>query len=70
MSVKMEVLGEKPTGCLFRDGFLVGSVLEESAGVSKPNVQRNKHGFLLPRARFWEVHTSSLKRRKASLWMC
>lgn len=51
LSVMMEVLGEKPTGCLFRAGFLVpqvGSVLKESAGVSKSNVQRNKYSFLLP----------------------
>lgn len=51
LSVKMEVLGEKPTGRLFRAGFLVpqvGSVLKESAGVSKSNVQRNKYSFLLP----------------------
>lgn len=51
LSVTMEVLGEKPTGRLFRAGFLVpqvGSVLKESAGVSKSNVQRNKYSFLLP----------------------
>lgn len=42
----------KATGRLFRAGWCpgaqVGSVLKESAGESKSDVQRNKNSFLLP----------------------
>lgn len=73
LSVTMEVLGEKPTGRLFRAGFLVpqvGSVLKEQLEYQNQMCRGTSTASSCPRSRFLEVHTSSLKRRKASLWMC